>query len=71
MSVSTSHEGVGTALRTLRKVAGMTLADVGKAAGISAPYLSNVENGNMKPSADWVRMVMAVIGKRLDEKAAA
>lgn len=67
MAVTTEVEGVGTALRTLRKVAGMTLSDVGEAAGISAPYLSNVENGNVKPSADWVRMVMSVIGVRLAE----
>ena len=48
----------------------MTLADVGEAAGISAPYLSNVENDNVKPSAAWVHMVMDVIGQRLDDKAA-
>jgi predicted transcriptional regulator len=53
---------VGAAMRTLRKTAGLTLDDVSQAAGISAPYLSNVENGNVRPSADWIRNVIASIG---------
>lgn len=58
---------IGTAMRTLRKAAGLTLDDVGRAAGISAPYLSNVENGNVKPTADWLRNVIAAIGSSLIE----
>ena len=66
MSVST-QVAVGLALRTLRKTAGLTLDDVAKAAGSSAPYISNVENGNVKPSADWTRNVIAAIGALLAE----
>ncbi len=47
----------------------MTLDDVAQAAGISAPYLSNVENGNATPSAKWVHMVLEVIGERLEDVA--
>lgn len=58
----TSSAALGIALRSLRKSASLTLGDVSAAAGISGPYLSNVENGNVSPSADWVRTVMAAIG---------
>jgi predicted transcriptional regulator len=47
----------------------MTLDDVSKAAGVSAPYLSNVENGNVTPSATWVHMVIEVIGNQIAEAA--
>lgn len=58
-----THAGdLGAALRTLRKAAGLTLSDVSGSAGVSAPYLSNVENGNARPSADWVRNVVESIG---------
>lgn len=63
--------GLGVALRTLRKTVGLTLSDVSEAAGISGPYLSNVENGNVRPSADWVRNVMASIGDLIASKEAA
>jgi transcriptional regulator with XRE-family HTH domain len=65
MSVTTSKNGVGVALRSIRKLAGMTLDDVSRAAGVSAPYLSNVENGNVTPSPGWVHTVLEVIGKEI------
>lgn len=67
----TNDAAVGLALRTLRKSVGLTLNDVSQAAGISGPYLSNVENGNVRPSADWVRTVMASIGCLIDQRDAA
>lgn len=67
MAVTSGKHGVGIALRELRRAAGMTLADVSTSAGISAPYLSNVENGNVEPSAPWVQMVLAAIGDRIAE----
>lgn len=69
MTVRTDDQALGTALRALRKAAGLTLDDVSRSAGISAPYLSNVENGNVSPSADWVRVVAVAIGQRLEEAA--
>lgn len=69
MPVITGKNGVGVALRSIRKAANMTLDDVSKAAGVSAPYLSNVENGNVTPSAGWVHMVIEVIGNQIAEAA--
>lgn len=69
MAVTCSNNGVGAALRAVRKAAGMTLSDVALQAGISAPYLSNVENGNASPSAKWVHMVIEVIGNKLEDAA--
>lgn len=71
MTVTTSKNGVGVALRSVRKTAGMTLNDVSQAAGISYTYLSNVENGNAEPSAKWVQMVLEVIGAHLAQSEAA
>lgn len=65
----TTEEALGVALRTLRKAAALTLDDVSRVAGISGPYLSNVENGHVKPSADWVRTVMAAIGAEIRDAA--
>ncbi len=49
----------------------MTLGDVSELAGISGPYLSNVENGNVTPSPEWVHMVLGAIGQRLTAQARA
>ncbi|QLQ11127.1 MAG: helix-turn-helix transcriptional regulator [Nocardioidaceae bacterium] len=64
-----TDEALGVALRTLRKTVGMTLDDVSRAAGISGPYLSNVESGKVRPTADWVRTVMAAIGSQIRDAA--
>jgi predicted transcriptional regulator len=69
MAVTSRKTGVGTAIRVARKAAGMTLADVSRTAGVSVPYLSNVENGNAHPSAKWVHMVIEVIGNQLEDVA--
>ncbi|MFS3128681.1 helix-turn-helix domain-containing protein [Nocardioides sp. Bht2] len=58
-------EAVGVALRVLRKAAGMTLNDVSRVAGVSPAYLSNVENGNVRPSAPWVHAVLGSIGSEI------
>ncbi len=71
VTVRSSNNHVGVALRLLRKSAGLTLDDVSRVAGISAPYLSNVENGNAEPSAKWVHMLIDAIGSDVSRKAAA
>lgn len=72
MAVTRSNEAVGTALRVIRKSANLTLADVNRIAGVSAPYLSNVENGKVAPSSEWIRMLLLAIGTAiLDEEGAA
>lgn len=56
---------LGKAIRATRRSAGLTIAKTAEVAGISGPYLSNVENGNVLPSADWVRMVLTAIGSEM------
>lgn len=67
----TNDEALGVALRMLRKSAGLTLSEVAGVAGASAPYLSNVENGNVRPSADWIRNVVSSIGSLISMQDAA
>jgi DNA-binding XRE family transcriptional regulator len=69
MAVTTGKNGVGIALRAVRLAAGMTLRDVSGAANISYTYLSNVENGNVEPSAKWVHMVIETIGQHIEDAA--
>lgn len=57
---------IGTALRTLRKTADLTLDDVSRMGGISPAYLSKVENGLVSPTPTWVSTVTEAIGKHLD-----
>ncbi|MFG2653105.1 helix-turn-helix domain-containing protein [Streptomyces sp. NPDC048436] len=41
---------VGPGIRRLRRALDLTLADVAERAGVSAPFLSQVENGRSRPS---------------------
>ncbi|MFC5676027.1 helix-turn-helix domain-containing protein [Aeromicrobium endophyticum] len=61
----TETNAVGVALKTLREAAGMTLSRVSADAGVSISYLSRAENGQVQPSADWVRVITATIGANL------
>lgn len=55
----------GVALRTLRRAAGMTLADLAAAAGVSMSYASRVEAGVVLPRPKWVAHVVDVLGREL------
>lgn len=72
-ATATPQQGspLGTAIRTLRKTAHLTLADASKIAGVSPAYLSRVENGLVDPTPTWVSTVAEAIGKHLDTEAAA
>jgi predicted transcriptional regulator len=59
------REMVGDVLRTERKQAGRTLADVAEQAGISTPYLSEVERGRKEPSSEVLSAVAGALGLRL------
>jgi transcriptional regulator with XRE-family HTH domain len=61
----TETNAVGVALKTLREAAGMTLSRVSADAGVSISYLSRAENGQVHPSAEWVRVITATIGAQL------
>lgn len=60
-----SSEGVGASLRTLRKLAGLTLDDVARLAETAPAYLSKVETGKFNPSLTYVAQVTAAIASAL------
>lgn len=60
----------GRALRSLREMAGLTAEDVAREAGVSAAYLSRVENGKAAPTPRWVGTVSVVIASHLASAAA-
>ena len=56
------RELVGAQLRAARVAAGRTLADVAGAAGISLPYLSEIERGLKEPSSEVLAAVSGALG---------
>lgn len=56
---------LGTAIRTLRTTAGITLADLAALAGVSQTYVSRVENGHVVPTDKWIALVATAIGEHL------
>lgn len=60
-----ANNDIGTAIRTLRKTAGLTVTEVAAMAEVSYHYLSRVENGHVIPTARWVRDVTSAIGRHL------
>lgn len=59
----------GASIRTLRKLAGMTLEEVAEAADTSIAYLSKVETGKFVPTKGYVASVTFAIATRLKEAA--
>jgi predicted transcriptional regulator len=59
------REGPGGSIRTLRKLAGMTLTDVAEAADISVAYLSKVERGDLIPTRAYVAEVTTAIAAHM------
>ena len=59
----------GESIRTLRKLAGLSLEAVAAAADTSVAYLSKVETGKLIPTNVYVAKVTAVIAARLREAA--
>lgn len=45
----------GSKLRDARESAGVSLREMSRRLGISAPYLSDLERGNRALSEEWVR----------------
>lgn len=58
---------LGHRLRHFRKRAGLTLEQVGARVGVSAPYLSQVENGRTEPRLGLVADVASAIGATTSE----
>lgn len=61
--MSTQPNSSGAALRTLRRIAGITLDQAAGLGGTSAAYLSKVENGVFVPTRGYVARVAASIAE--------
>jgi transcriptional regulator with XRE-family HTH domain len=57
---------VGRQLRALRTASGRTVASVAADAGLSVPYIANLENGRGNPTVAALGMLAAALGMRLD-----
>ena len=63
--VSVEHEAIGRQLRARRTAAGRTVASVAADAGLSVPYVANLENGRGNPTATALTRLAAALGTRL------
>jgi transcriptional regulator with XRE-family HTH domain len=58
-------ENLGSRLRSRRTAAGRTIASVAVDAGLSVPYIANLENGRGNPTLSAVTSLAAALGVRL------
>lgn len=56
---------LGVRLRSRRTAAGRTIASVAADAGLSVPYIANLENGRGNPTLSAVSSLAAALGARL------
>jgi transcriptional regulator with XRE-family HTH domain len=57
---------LGDVLRDRRKAAGRTIASVAVDAGLSVPYIANLENGRGNPTLAALDRLATALGARLD-----
>jgi transcriptional regulator with XRE-family HTH domain len=57
--------GLGQQLRTLRTAAGRTVASVAQDAGLSVPYIANLENGRGNPTLFALSRLATALGMKL------
>ena len=57
--------GLGHQLRVLRTAAGRTVASVAQDAGLSVPYIANLENGRGNPTLTALSRLASALGMRL------
>jgi transcriptional regulator with XRE-family HTH domain len=57
---------LGLVLRARRKAAGRTIASVAMDAGLSVPYIANLENGRGNPTMSALQQLAAALGTRLE-----
>lgn len=60
----------GSALRTLRELAGLSSGEVAKLAVVSDAYLLRVESGEVEPSREWIWHVAFVIAEEISRSKA-
>ena len=58
-------EAIGRQLRARRTAAGRTVASVAADAGLSVPYVANLENGRGNPTATALTRLAGALGTRL------
>lgn len=61
---------LGEILRERRKAAGRTIASVAVDAGLSVPYIANLENGRGNPTVAALDRLAAALGARLEVRIA-
>jgi transcriptional regulator with XRE-family HTH domain len=59
------HAAIGRQLRVRRTAAGRTVASVAADAGLSVPYIANLENGRGNPTATALTRLARALGMRL------
>lgn len=59
------HAAIGRQLRARRTAAGRTVASVAADAGLSVPYIANLENGRGNPTTTALTRLAAALGMRL------
>lgn len=59
------HTAIGRQLRARRTAAGRTVASVAADAGLSVPYVANLENGRGNPTVAALARLAAALGTRL------
>ena len=59
------HLMIGRQLRALRTAAGRTVASVASDAGLSVPYIANLENGRGNPTTGALTRLADALGMRL------
>ncbi|MET9227858.1 helix-turn-helix transcriptional regulator [Lentzea sp. NPDC003310] len=60
-----SNEPIGPRLRALRQASGRTVASVAADAGLSVPYIANLENGRGNPTTNALGRLAAALGTEL------
>ena len=60
------HPAIGRELRARRTAAGRTVASVASGAGLSVPYIANLENGRGNPTVTALTRLAEALGMRLD-----
>ncbi|WP_329108818.1 helix-turn-helix transcriptional regulator [Micromonospora sp. NBC_01699] len=58
---------IGSVLRRVRLRQGRTLRDVARTAGVSVPYLSEIERGRKEPSSEVLAAICRALGLHLTE----
>jgi transcriptional regulator with XRE-family HTH domain len=67
MSVHPRDEALGRTIRVLRTERGMERKDLAEAAGLSYPYLAEIEKGRKRPSARVLEAIAEALGVRVHE----